>query len=245
MSDTSCRKMLNKHFFLLKFALLPLILYSSACNNIPEKRNIKAYYFPLEDLKEGKIYEYQAVGTDSLAPFFWHFKTIEEAGVTYLTSQYLDHNLTVQQFTKEEVVNNGTLLTDFFLYAKDTITEEPIQNPVSIEANNVFPFEVSDSTSTFLFKLYWTDYLNPKQKIRLIRNRHFMGDATYSFRGKEVDCIRFFTKELLEVEEEGFQELQYNGTELYAKNIGLIYFKKEIAENIVQEYELVDIRSDE
>ncbi len=232
-------------FFLLKFILYFLFFYLSACNNIPGKRDIKAYYFPLEDLKEGKIYEYQAVGTDSIAPFYWHFQTVQKGENTYLISQYFDHNFRLQQFTKEEIVKNGTLLTDFFLYAVDTITGQQVQYPVNIEANNAFPFEVGDSTGTFLFKLYWTDYLNPNQKIRLIRNRYFMGDATYSFNGKEIDCVRFYTKELLEIEEEGFQELQYDGIELYAKNIGLIYFKKEIAKNIVQEYELATIRKAE
>ena len=48
-------------------------------------------------------------------------------------------------------------------------------------------------------------------------------------------------KELLEIEEVGFQELNYNSVELYAKNIGLVYFRKEIDNNIVQEYELADI----
>lgn len=67
-----------------------------------------------------------------------------------------------------------------------------------------------------------------------------MGDASYSYQGKEVDCVRFLVKELVEIEEEGFQELTFQGSELYAKDIGLVYFKKSIDGKVVQEYELVD-----
>ena len=67
-----------------------------------------------------------------------------------------------------------------------------------------------------------------------------MGDDTYTYKGETVDCVRFLVKELLEIEEVGFQELKYTGIELYAKDIGLIYYNKKIDGQIVQEYELVD-----
>ena len=76
---------------------------------------------------------------------------------------------------------------------------------------------------------------------QLIKNRHFMGEDTYTYKGESLPCVRFFNRELLEIEEVGFQEVTYNSVELYAKHIGLVYFKKEIEGNVVQEYELVDI----
>ena len=39
---------------------------------------------------------------------------------------------------------------------------------------------------------------------------------------------------------DGHLEKNYQGKELYAKNLGLVYYKKEIDENFVLEYELRD-----
>ena len=39
---------------------------------------------------------------------------------------------------------------------------------------------------------------------------------------------------------DGHLEKQYDGKEIYAKGLGLVYYGKEIEENFVLEYELVD-----
>ncbi len=216
------------------------ILFLYSCQSQPDKQNIRDYYYPVSDFMDGKVYEYQAVN-DSLAPFYWYFRTTISRGDTILTSEYFDHDFVIQQLTNEEIVKNGVILNDFYLYETDSLTGKQLQNPVRVEVDNVYPFEVTDSTGLFLYKVFWKDYNHPNQKYRLIKNRHYMGAATYSYKGKTVDCVRFFNKELLEIEEVGFQELNYNSVELYAKGIGLIYFRKEIDNNVVQEYELADI----
>ncbi len=194
----------------------------------------------MEEIKDGLVYEYKGVTNDSIAPFYWYFRLSENRDRTILTSTYYDHTFTIQQLSNEEVVSTGVILDDLFLYATDTLTGVQQQNPVRVEWDNAFPFEVTDSTQAYLYKIYWTDTENPTQKVRLIRNRHFMGDASYTYKGKTIDCVRFFVKELIEVEEEGFQELSFQGTELYAKNLGLVYYNKTLDGKVVQEYELVD-----
>jgi len=214
------------------------LLFLFSCQ--PQKQNIRDYYYPIADFMDGKVYEYQAVN-DSLAPFYWYFRTTISRGDTFLTSEYFDHDFVIQQLTNEEIVTNGVILNDFYLYETDSLTGKQLQNRVRVEVDNVYPFEVTDSTGLFLYKVSWKDYNNPNQKYRLIKNRHYMGPDTYTHKGESVDCVRFFNKELLEIEEVGFQELTYNSVELYAKNIGLVYFRKEIDNNVVQEYELADI----
>lgn len=214
------------------------ILYS--CQSEDTTKNIRSYYYPVADFMDGKVYEYRAVN-DSLAPFYWYFRTSISRGDTILTSEYFDHNFTVQQLTNEEIVKNGVILNDFYLYETDSLTGQQQQNRVRVEVDNVYPFEVTDSTGLFLYKVFWKDYNQPGQKYRLIKNRHYMGETTYNYKGQSVDCVQFFNKELLEIEAVGFQEVNYNSVELYAKNIGLVYSRKEIEGNIVQEYELADI----
>jgi len=228
------------HFKLFFLLLGIIILYS--CQSDNKTKNIRSYYFPVADFMDGKVYEYKAVN-DSLAPFYWYFRTTISRGDTIITSEYFDHNFIVQQLTNEEIVQNGVILNDFYLYETDSLTGQQKQNPVRVEVDNVFPFEVTDSTGLFLYKVFWRDYYQPNQKYRLIKNRHYMGEDTHSYQGQSLPCVRFLNRELLEIEEVGFQEVTYNSTELYAKNIGLVYFRKEIEGNIVQEYELADIYS--
>lgn len=233
--------MKKPNYNLVKISLVTLLaVLVWQCTRSSEKRNIRAYYYPIETFLDGKVYEYRAVN-DSLAPFYWYFRTTISRGDTMLTSEYFDYNFEVQQLTNEAIVQNGVILYDFFLYTTDSITRRQEQNPVRVEVDNVFPFEVSDSTGLFLYKVSWKDAENPQLKYRLIRNKHFIGDDVYTYQGQEVPCVRFLNRELLEIEEEGFQELRYNGVELYAKDIGLVYFRKEIDNNIVQEYELYDV----
>ena len=80
----------------------------------------------------------------------------------------------------------------------------------------------------------------------MVRNRRFRGDAEYIFKNKihriprKVKCVEFIVQELVDDFNDGHWERQYIGKELYAENLGLIYYKKEIDENFVHEYELVD-----
>ncbi len=227
--------------FCLKLSMILLCLnVVNSCQSETATKNIRSYYYPVVDFMDGKVYEYRAVN-DSLAPFYWYFRTTISRGDTIITSEYFDHNFVVQQLTNEEIVTNGVILNDFYLYETDSLTGQQKQNPVRVEVDNVFPFEVTDSTGLFLYKVFWRDYYQPNQKYRLIKNRHYMGETTYVYKGQYLDCVQFLNKELLEIEEVGFQEVRYNSVELYAKNIGLIYLRKEIEGNIVQEYELADI----
>lgn len=226
-------------YFKLFFLLLGIFLLHS-CQSEPLTKNIRNYYYPVADFMDGKVYEFKAVN-DSLAPFYWYFRTTISREDTIITSEYFDHNFIVQQLTNEEIVKNGVILNDFYLYETDSLTGQQKQNPVRVEVDNVFPFEVTDSTGLFLYKVFWRDYDQPNQKYRLIKNRHYMGEDTYTYKGQSLACVRFLNRELLEIEEVGFQEVTYNSVELYAKNIGLVYFRKEIEGNVVQEYELADI----
>lgn len=205
-----------------------------------DKRNIKEYYFPLDELSEGKVYEYHTVNNDSFPPFYWYYRTIEQEGTSYLTGQYYDAEFVPQQFFREEIISNGTLLNDYYLYETDT-TGKQVQIPVEILSNTVFPFEVKDSSGIFLYKIKWAEYENPSNTMTLIRNRRFMGDDTYSYKGKKYDCVQFFLKELFDSQAEGHLEHQFQGKELYAKGIGLVYYIKKVSDILTLEYELRDI----
>ena len=212
-----------------------------ACQAKNKKENIKAYYFPIEQLKNTRVYEYRSLNKDSSETEYWIYKTNENDTATYLTGKfYDDHFYLLQSFT-EEIVGNGSLMQDYFLYAFDTIGN-PIRIPTEILVPNVYPFEVEADGGIFLFKLKWNAG-SENASTTLIRNRRYIGKTNYLYKGKSQDCIEFELREIIDlhIEGEGHAEPELTGKELYAKDIGLIYYKKQISESEVLEYELVDI----
>lgn len=217
------------------------ILFSIACQPKKKKENIKAYYFPIEQLKEVSVYEYHSVNKDSLQIEYWIYKTEENDTATYLTGKFYDDQFYLLQSFTEEIVGNGSLMQDYFLYAFDT-TGNPIRIPTEILVPNVYPFEVQEAGGIFLFKLKWNAE-SENATTTLIRNRRYIGKTNYLYKGKSQNCIEFELREIIDlhIEGDGHTEPELTGEELYAKDIGLIYYKKQISESQVLEFELVDI----
>ena len=225
-----------------KWISICLVLTLISCQKNEDKHDIRAYYFPVEALTEGQVYEYRPIQNDSLGPEYWYYKSYVSDTGTYFTGNFYDRDFVVRQFFTEEVVSNGTLMHSYFLYAFDS-TGAQLRVPTEVLVPNVYPFEVRDSGGVFLFKLKWDSGGTDRSSTTLIRNRRYMGKTTYPFKGAAQDCVEFELKELVElyVESEGYAEPELVGKELYARNIGLIYYKKQLSGNQVLEYELADI----
>ena len=61
------------------------------------------------------------------------------------------------------------------------------------------------------------------------------------FGGKKVPAVKFLTRELVDQETEGHLELEYGGMEVYAKGIGLVFFKKNISKDWQMAYRLAAV----
>jgi hypothetical protein len=208
-----------------------------------EVRNLREFYYPLEELSEGLVYEYTSAGDEQDPPFYWYFRSFEQPEGTFLTGMYYDYRYTPFQFIREEAVSNGMLTVDYSLYDMDSTGKQtPI--PVEVAAGNVFPFEMADTNSVYLFKISFenppvSDTL-PPTTTTLIRNRQFAGDTTVVFQGETYEAVQFYVRELVDIAGEGHAEHEYDGTEVYAKGIGLVYFTKNISETFFTEYRLND-----
>ncbi len=221
------------------FCFLWAIVFQFACVKSDGKKNIREYYYPIENLMQPMVYEYQAINNDSLGSEYWYFKTHETDTATYFTGNNFNRNFEVGQFSSEEVVKNGTIQKDYVLFSYDSLGQQ-FQVPAEIEHGNTFPFEVKDSNSIFLQKLKWTFSENPLITTTLIRNRRYKGTAEYTYKDKTYDCVQFQLKELIDDFNNGHFEKEYGGMELYAKGLGLVYYKK-VIDQLILEYELVDI----
>lgn len=221
------------------FALFLLPAFLLSCSGDPDYRDIRDYYFPLKDLEEGLVYEYEPVGNDSLAPNYWYYRSFIFKDSVFLTGTYYEYELLPLQFTREELVHNGMLLEEMYLYERDS-TGEQLRVPVAVEAGNVFPFMVRDSGGVFLFKVSWSSPLDPGATVRVIKNRRFAGDTTYRYRGAAYDAVTFEVRELFEYDQEGVLEQEYSGIEIYAEDLGLVYYRKDITPDFQLEYRLAD-----
>ena len=199
----------------------------------------KDYYYPIEDLYEGKVYVYTPVRNDTLPSYFWYY--FNQGG--YLIGTKYNEQFKIEQTITEEVVGNGTLLHRLQLcdYLEDVPDIcQPIQ--VKIESAALFPFEMIDSSSVFINKIVWNELLDSTIENQIIKNRHFLGFDKCEWQDKTYDCAKFGIREEIQTgsEETGFQTFKAYTEEHYAKGIGLIYSNKNIENLLNLEYQLAD-----
>lgn len=219
--------------------ILFYLLFFSSCDRSGQGKDIRDYYFPMRELKHGLVYEYRSVNNDSLTPYYWYYRSMQtEAGV-FLTGMYYEYDFIPRQFVTEEWVSNGMLLDTLFLYYTDTLGKQQALE-VEVESGNLFSFKAGPDSGVLLYRVKWEDPYKPGVWTTVIKNRQYVRDTTWLWEGKEVDAVVFQLKELFAIDDDGTFEQQYDGMEVYAKGIGLIYTKKQINENFILEYELAD-----
>lgn len=232
----SIKKFTNWSFLAL---LAYVLMYTAACNPSGRK-DIRDYYFPLKKLTEGEVYEYRPIGQDSLSPAYWYYRSFLQDEGIYLTGTYYEYDLNPLQLVREELVSNGMLLQDLFVFIPDS-TGRQQRIAAEVLVGNVFPFSVSDSSGVFLYKVRF-DFPNEiGNTTTLIKNRRYLGDTTYSVNGQTYDAVRFEVRELVEDQSvtEGTVEPRFDGEEIYAKGIGLVYYRKNLGAQSIA-YELAD-----
>lgn len=206
------------------------ILFGVFACGVGDKRDISDYYFPVKNLRAGKVYEYVVSQNDSIIPEYWHYRTFVRDSGLFLMGTYYDHRFQIGQIVREKITKSGALAKECHLYEADPNPEAEggqIHTKTIIEAANKFPFRVSDSSGIFLFKLQFHPPDDPKAIIYVVRNRRFLGDAPdFEFDGKKYPCVRFGLREAIGSEKEVVEEVEGRGEEWYAKGLGLVYYRK-------------------
>jgi hypothetical protein len=226
----------------VKIGLLCLPLAFFACKNDGGVRNIEAYYFPLDKLEEGKVYEYQMTSGAEKSSVYWYYKSMKEGDSRYLLGMAYDTGFSPDQFVREERVDNGMLLADFIAYEADTTTGKKVQAPARIDAANVFPFEVKQPAGVLLSSVTWQSPLDSSVYL-FVRNRQFDRDTSIVFQGKNYPAVVFNVRELVDHDLEGHWKQEYPATEIYAKGIGLVYAGKTFNDSLRLTYQLAGIYS--
>ncbi|MFN0215625.1 MAG: hypothetical protein ACKVT2_15315 [Saprospiraceae bacterium] len=222
-----------------------LLIFLFACGT-SSKENISDYYFPVKELRAGKVYEYLVSQNDSVIPEYWYYRTFVRDSGLFLMGTYYNHRFQIGQIIREKITKSGALAKECHLYEADSNPETEggqIHTTTVIEAPNKFPFGVSDSSGVFLFKLKFHLPDEPKTTIYVERKRRYLGKAPdFEFDGKNYKCIRFDLRETIGNEKEGIPEVRARGVEWYAKGLGLVYYRKVYGdESFNMEARLTDI----
>ena len=144
------------------FALLILFVYSCtpANNNReqdPTDQNsfyTKDYYYPVEDLDSGKVYEYVVVHEgEEFISHYWHLQSKKDTnGNLFLIWERYNGLLKKDQYIKEWIINDGVITKEYNFFILDSTTKELNEYPNNVSQNVVFPFNASlDSVMAYRF----------------------------------------------------------------------------------------------
>ena len=224
-----------------QFVMYIFIFLSSCTQRVEKVENLSKYYLPLDELEGGGlVYSFRSLVDTTLDREVWQYIKTSEG---LITSINYDHRQQVVQRQYERVVSNGVVIDSLILVDYDSLGRA-ISHPVRVISPHRFPFEVQDSTQVWLTHLEWWQ---PGDGLHIVlqRRRRFAGETVWEWQGKTIPAVRFNTEDKLETEKDGWTTSAWSGEEVYAANIGLIYYKRKISEQLVIEFELDDIRPGE
>lgn len=212
-----------------------LCLINMACSS-PKKAptDYSAYYFPVESFPpDGKVYRYKNLQDSTAGPEVWRHLN---RGKGLIESINYGSGEEIVQRQYDRIVDNGVLTDSLFLYSRDSSGMEQVIE-VKILSPHRFPFQPGDSTKIWLTHLDW---YQPEDSLHIVlqRRRRFGGDTTWSSGGKAIPAVRFRTEDTFETERDGWTSTVWSGEEVYAKGIGLVYYKRNISGNMILEFEL-------
>lgn len=217
------------------FLILTIVISLFACKQ--EKGiDLSGYYYPLDQIGESATYVYQPVADSLAGPVEWQYSVEQKERKTLLRGENLDLQGRPIQIHEEEIIRSGAVLRSLTLVDYDSAGVET-KKIAEVEGNVLFPFYVIDSTLVYFYKVNW-DQQKDSLKMALTRNRRYMGKTAYTIDGQSFECVQFQLRELLTTDRIGMTKSQWSGVEIYAKGIGLVYYKKEISPSYILEYQL-------
>lgn len=203
---------------------------TNVSNDNEDLQQLKKYYYPIDSLQEGMVYEYVDETTGNLVGY-WSYKTVEdEAGNHYLISTGYNPFFEQEQFSREWIVATGTILKDYQFIQTDSVTMKSILRPAKIEESVVFPFEaVTDTSLAYRFRMKFSLLPDTSTQYDLVRDRKFGKYTNYTYMGKDYKAVEFNTKEYIDVHnpaEGGDWQLNSEMKEIFVAGIGLVYTRK-------------------
>jgi len=212
-----------------------LSIFLASCRSPAKKpEDLSIYYLPISSFsKKGMVYSYRNVLDTAATREVWQHTLTSEG---HITSINYNSNQQVVQKQYEKWVENGVLIDSLILFFPlDSVTRQQIR--VKVISTNKFPFDAVDSSKVWLTKFEWWQ---PGDSLHVVleRRRRYMGHTTWLSDGKPIPAIRFKAEDKFETEEVGWTTSEWSGEEIYAKDIGLVHYTRNISPELKVEFEL-------
>jgi hypothetical protein len=210
-------------------------LFNTSCKTSEAQTNgYSAYYFPVDDFpKEGMVYTYRNLTDKSSPPEVWRHLKLGN-GLIESINYGMEEEVVMRQF--DRIVSNGVVTDSILLFWRDTAKAEH-QIKVNVISPYRFPFEPGDSTKLWLSHIDWHQ---PGDSLHVVlkRGRRYAGNTQWTMDGKSIPAVRFITEDTFETEKDGWTTSAWTGEEIYAKGIGLVYYRRKFSPQLSIEFEL-------
>ncbi len=216
-----------------------LIGFSSCADNESVSLSTEDYYLNhVAFAGNGVVYRYESVNDMTLPDEYWHYRySAGRRGNYFHSTMYLQNGQIVQR-TKERLTREMSQLLSLDLTYTDERGIHEI--PTQVLDNQTFIFGPIDSTTTAKHVISYWDTSVDSVRVVFNKERILLGSMEYEYNGQLLTAIHVRTKELLETETEGFTTSEWEGEEIYAQDIGLVYYKKTISPVFALEYRLAE-----
>lgn len=219
----------------MKYLLLCLPLWGfMSCSDDGGSTYLEPMFYPFDSLEQGKVYAYEPIGNPHDPPLYWFHLSARKNGKRILMSTSYDLEFLPDQYSEQRYVRNGVVLDSFATWET---TEDSIRRAIAVEIEHGNVFSFDRTPNVLLTTLHWYSP-STGANITFVRNRQYLADTTFVFDGDTLEAARFYVRELIDTETEGHLELEYDGEEIYARGIGLVWWKKNIDPQWQMEYRL-------
>jgi hypothetical protein len=214
--------------------LLPVLLLLFGCPQGPsegEPAFIKPYYYPVEDLWDGRVYEYRWNLPD-MPPYYAYMVAVpDSSGQRHLVTTEYSEDFEPLRIFRERILADGALLVDCRWAVSDTALQNRFQAIQVVEGNSFPWYARPDSVLAFRRKMNYTTVDEGKSlSVTDVKDRFFQGPSPtpFVFKGKPYPCMVFLAKTTMMYQREDgvYRSGSFSSTEYYAEGLGLVRIHK-------------------
>lgn len=219
---------------------LVLSFLSCSSDHCQKGENLKTFYYPPENLKHPKIYQFSSHDNPNLPYNYWWIKSLTSRNKKYMISINFDQRFIPLQIGIEEITESGALMDQLAFVETDSISQKLHLNPVKIIYDNLFPFCAEKQSGVFLYSIEWQNKDRHPYTYTLIRNRRYVKDTVIQKNNSDIPAKIFSVNDEIEIFEEGqgYAQPRIRGFEIYAEGKGLVQYMKAFDSSTILNYEL-------
>lgn len=199
-----------------------LLVFLVACS---DERDIRDYYFPVRDLRNGLVYAYEPLAGPDTNTIYWYALGLDQDTSLMLNLTTYGPDFTPTTLISEKITNQGVVTKQVYLYSTDS-TGSSERTQAEVLAGNSFPFLVPKGPEqpAYVYKISYEDKELADVSYRITYNRQFSRDTSFMLGGIRYAAIVLdITGETAMLDDvNGDIAPRFTGFEIYARDVGLV-----------------------